>query len=230
MPSQCAICYRWAGGKSTSKRKFKHIQESPHAEKLRLFVRLKPCSDLASVCNRCYSRISEAARTGNKVVLLPSAVGRSAGNGVFAMEDLAKGDVATTYDGLEMDYKQRTAMPTTSHMRTKVSQHVVIDARAGHKKHGKGGLGGFINCVSAGGKPNVKMVDYRGSYGRVDLDGVFIKVLCFIAAGSELLTTYGHGYKMPSAKQHKGHAGRPEKALPPSQLSQGYKDIVAENL
>jgi len=221
MPSRCGICTAWSNKKKNSK-KFHRLSDSEYATALRIFVRLpRP----AHICPACYERIRVAAINQDMVVKLPSAMGRDAGSGVFVRVDVKPGEVVTTYDGLTLLKEDASLMPTTSHMRKKNAHHS-IDARGGHRKYG-GGIGGFINRVEQGKRPNVRILSSTDRKTKIDRVVIRVPVKSkggrVIHAGTELKTVYCNHHHIPPPDPTKSWAGRRKKPMTPAQLAYGYK-------
>jgi hypothetical protein len=242
MPSRCCKC-------GETKAKLITVVSSKYRETLRVFMTRKAAAPRARVrvCLRCYNAIRAAHLAQTATVVLPSDQGRRAGRGLFAMRDLDAGEHATAYTGLLVDKKDVAAMPTTSHMRTFNSTHVV-DGRAGRHKCARprlyapspayasrygGGDGAMANRPPPGARANAKITNYEDR--RTAEKRVHVRVLARkeggqpLRAGTELTVSYGRGYQMAPLPALKANSGRLPRPLPPSELSPGYRALLQKD-
>lgn len=144
------------------------------------------------------------------------------GDGTFALEDIPKGQVVTRYGGLFITEKQALAMPVAerSHMR-RLLKGYLLDGRTMYQSGSYRGLGAYVN-ESRDKEVNAEYIESKGTPTTVE-----VRTKAALAAGTELLVSYGRDYD-DSHVLPKKKVGRPRKTTPVA-LRSSTKALLAMN-
>ena len=133
----------------------------------------------------------------DKVYLKRSGVGEDAGRGVFARRNFYEGDYITEYIGKLHETKIKS-----DYLIQIGSLFLDGDSTDREKQRRKRELGSYVNRPSyshKGTRLQTANCFFAPDYKR---KRVFVKALCFIPMGSELLANYGSTYPIQKRRKH----------------------------